>query len=141
MKAQTAVFEQVLLFGISVSIFVAAFGIFQLYQSHFASVSIIDHTRAIRDMIHNHITELTRIENLNASFTLRLPREINGEYYSIKINDTEIMVITYESRTAAISNISSLSKEYGGLYTFTGETRSNRGEIIIYKRGYNIIID
>jgi len=140
MKAQGAVFEQVLLFGISVAIFVSAFAIFQLYQAHFASTSLLDHTKAVRDVVHNHLLELTRIDSLNASFTLRLPREISGEYYSVKINNTGITVITDMSGTVAVSSLESLSEAGGGMYTFTGETGSSRGEIIIYKRGYNIIM-
>ncbi len=140
MKGQNVVFEQVLLFGISVAIFVTAFTIFQMYQAHFSSGSLSDHTRSVRDIIFSHVVEMTRIGDLNASLTVRIPRDLSGEYYSISVNDTEISVATDLTKTKAVSSIGFLSKAGGGVYTFSGETRSVRGEIIIYKRGYNIII-
>jgi len=140
MKAQSAVFEQVLLFTISVAIFIIALGIFQFYQSYFSSASLSDHTRAVRDIVYNHIAELTQIEDLNASFMLKIPKQLAGEYYTLKINNTEFSVVTQQTGIAAVSNISSLSLGYGGMYTFSGETRSSRGKIIIYKRGHNIIL-
>ncbi len=139
MKGQNLVFEQVLLFGVSVAIFVIAFGIFQLYQSYYSTTSIIDHTKAIRDTVYNHIAELTKIGSLNASFTLKIPEDLDGEYYSIKLNNTEIRVETYQSGVAAVSSMDAL-RSGTNPYSFQGETRSSRGEIIIYKRGYNIIL-
>ena len=137
MKGQSVIFEEVLLFGISVAIFIVAFAIFQMYQMNFSSDSLADHTRTVRDMVLGHIVELTRLGDLNASITLRIPREISGEYYDISINDTDIAVVTDRTKTTASYNIESISTAY----SFSGETASRRGEIIIYKRGYNIIID
>jgi hypothetical protein len=137
MKGQNAVFEQVLLFAIAVAMFVIAFGIFQMYQNYYSSTALIDHTRSIRDMINNHILELTRMEELNASLTLGIPEELSGEYYLIKINNTELRVTTDVS---GVTSASSLAALWVSGYEFFGETRSSRGEIIIYKRGYNIII-
>jgi hypothetical protein len=141
MKGQNAVFEEVLLFGISVAIFIMAFAIFSMYQNHFTSTSINDHTRAVRDIVLGHVVELTRIDDLNASFTMRIPKEIGGEHYTIYLDNNEIGVVTDLTNITVVSNIASLSTVGGGKYTFSGETTSSRGELIIYKRGYNIIID
>ncbi|UCD03132.1 MAG: hypothetical protein JSV63_00660 [Candidatus Aenigmatarchaeota archaeon] len=137
MKGQSIIFEEVLLFGISVAIFIVAFTIFQMYQMNFSSNSLSDHTRSVRDMVLGHVVELTRIGDLNASLTLRIPREMSGEYYHIYINNTNFWVITDETKTTASYSIESMSSTY----SFSGETASRMGEIIIYKRGYNIIID
>ncbi len=137
MKGQNAVFEEVLLFAIAVAIFVIAFGIFQMYQNYYSSTALIDHTKSIRDMVNNHILELTSMEELNASLTFRVPEELSGEHYLIKINNTELRVTTDFSGVSSVSSLKALSASG---YDFFGETRSSRGEIIIYKRGYNIII-
>ncbi len=141
MKAQSAVFEQVLLFGIAVAIFVAAFGIFQIYEANYESASLMDHTKAVRDMVYNHLVELTVTDKLNASLTIRIPKQMSGEYYRILLNNTELRVTSVKTGIAAVSSVSSITTADGGLYTFSGETISSKGEIIFYKRGYNIIID
>jgi hypothetical protein len=139
MKGQSAVFELVLLFGIAVAIFVIAFGIFQLYQDYYTSTALLDHTKTVKDVVYNHIVELTKFGGLNASFTLKIPEELGSEYYFIRLNDAEIRVETYDSGVAAVSSLAALSSGSNG-YSFSGETSSSRGEIIIYKRGHNIII-
>jgi hypothetical protein len=140
-KGQSRIFEHVLLFGISVAIFVACFGIFQLYQSYFSSISVNDHAMAVRDMIHTHMMELTRLENLNASIVLKIPKEISGEGYRIMLNNTDIAVITEETGVTAAARLYTISEDLYGDYSFSGEAASSKGEIIIYKRGHNIIIE
>ena len=137
MKGQNAIFEQVLLFAIAVAIFVISVGIFQMYQNYYSSTALIDHTKSIRDVVGNHILELTSMDDLNASLVFSIPEELSGEYYRVKVNDTELWVTTDSS---GVTSASSLEGLRASGYRFSGEARSSRGEIIIYKRGYNIIL-
>ena len=136
-KAQTLVFEQVLLFMISVAIFVACFGVFNLYQAHFSSISMNDQARGIRDMISAQVIQLIKFEDLNVSVKLPIPRTISGEGYFIVFNGSAINVSAPKSGVYAISDFYNLS----GRYTFLGEARSGKGKIIIYKKGYNIRLE
>lgn len=45
MKGQTRIFEEVLIFGISIAIFVTCLSIFQMYQQHFGYVALNDQVR------------------------------------------------------------------------------------------------
>jgi hypothetical protein len=135
-KGQSRIFEEVLLFGISVTIFITCFVIFDMYQSHYSFVSINDHASSVRDMIHQHIIELTRIDSMDASIVLDIPEQISGEYYHIYINDTHITIVTEESGKSFLLELRML-----GSYSFSGEAASGKGEIIIYKKGNNIIIE
>ncbi len=137
MKGQSQVFEQVLLFGIAVAIFVTCFGIFQVYQSYFSDIAANDHTMAVGDLIYDHILELSRIEGMDASTVVDIPARIKDDRYRVLINQSYITVIT-DNGAKSLTSLGLLS----GKLTFTpGETGSSKGEIIIYKRGANIIIE
>lgn len=140
MKGQSAIFEQVLLFGISVAIFVMAFAVFQVYQSHFSSVASVDHARAVRDIVYGAVMEMSRIERINSSVKLQIPERINGEGYKITLNNTAVTIRTYDTGLTVSSGIASLSRANGGAWDFSGTATSSRREIIIYKRGSNIIL-
>ncbi|MBN1896532.1 MAG: hypothetical protein JW789_02280 [Candidatus Aenigmarchaeota archaeon] len=137
MKGQSRVFEQVLLFGIGVAIFVSSFAIFQMYQTEYTLTASDDQIRGIRDLVYNHITEMTINEDLNSSIVIKIPKQIGGEGYSISVDDDDLTVRMEKSGKLASTEMTSLSM----LYSFSGETRSSGGEIIIYKRDYNIIIE
>ena len=136
-KAQTLIFEQVLLFMISVSIFVVCFGLFQLYQSHFTSVSVNDHVKAVRDMISAQVLQLVKFDHLDVSAKLKIPKRISGEIYNMMFTGSGLNVTTGQTGISATSDFYQL----GNRYTFSGNSTSSKGEIIIYKRGYNIILE
>jgi hypothetical protein len=134
-KAASLVFEQVLLFLISVVIFIACFGFFQIYQSNVYFVSANDQTKAVRDMVSSQVIELTRFEDVNSSVSMKIPKRINGESYVVLFTGRSINVTTSSGVTASMNFLS-----IDDSYRFSGETTSGKGEIIIYKRGYNIIL-
>lgn len=140
MKGQNRVFEQVLLFGISVAIFVMCFGIFQVYQAYFGGVAANDQTTAIGTSLYNHMLELSRMDDMEASTVVSIPKTIDGDRYTVSVDDDAITVAT-ESGTKSTTGLGLLSAAHSGLYTFSGEAVSSKGEIIIYKRGSNIIIE
>ena len=137
MKAQTLVFEQVLLFAISVAIFIVCLGLFQLYQTHFTSVAMNDQVKAVKDMISAQVLEITKFEGLNASVEVIIPRSVGGEGYTVFFTGTGINITTLETGITTASDFYQL----GNRYTFIGNSTSAKGEIIIYKRDYNIILE
>jgi len=134
-KGASLVFEQVLLFLVSVAIFIACFGFFQVYQANVHFITANDQTRGVMDMVSSQIIELTRFENVNSSVSLKIPKKINGESYVVLFTGRRINVTTSSGVTASMNFLS-----IDDSYRFSGETTSGKGEIIIYKRGYNIIL-
>ncbi len=136
-KAQTLIFEQVLIFMISVAIFIVCFGLFQLYQSYFTDVSANDQVKAVRDLISAQVLQLSKFEHLNVSAELKIPKKISGEGYDMLFTGSRLNVTIRETGITATSDLYQLGKRY----TFSGNSTSSKGEIIIYKRGYNIILE
>jgi hypothetical protein len=136
-NGQSLIFEQVLLFMISVAIFIVCFGLFQLYQSHFTHISLNDQVKAVRDMVSSQVLQIVKFENLNVTSKLKIPKKISGEEYRLLMTGTGLNVTTEITGITATSNFYQL----GERYSFSGETISSKGEIIIYKMGNNIIIE
>lgn len=142
MKGQTRIFEQVLLFGISIAIFVTCLSIFQMYQSHFGHVSLEDQTREVGNIIQGHLMEMSRLEAFDASIVVSVPREISGESYTVFLNDTDITIVTETTGMKYIGRLQMISDELeGSIAGLSGRATSGRGQIIIYKRGNNIILE
>lgn len=140
-KGQSRVFEQVLLFGIGVAIFIACFSFFQIYQTEYTRTSMDDQLRGVRDTLYNHILEMSLNEVINSSVVLRIPKRIGGEEYTVTVDDDDITIRTIISGKVVSMSLQMISSAHGGKYSLSGESRSSGGEIIIYKRGYNIIIE
>ncbi len=137
MKAQTLVFEQVLLFAISVAIFIVCLALFQLYQMHFTSVALNDQVKAVKELVSAQVLEIAKFEELDGFVELKIPKTVGGESYFVLFTGTGINITTLETRTTTASDFYRL----GNRYTFIGNSTSAKGEIIIYKRGYNIILE
>jgi hypothetical protein len=142
MKGQTRVFEEVLLFGISIAIFVTCLSIFQMYQNHFGYISLTDQTREIGNIVQGHLMEMARLKDLDASAVISIPMEISGESYTVSLNDTDVTILTQETGTKYIGRLQMVSSSLEGSLTgLSGQASSARGQIIIYKRGSNIILE
>ena len=135
-KAQIMIFEQVLLFLISVAIFISCFSLFSLYQNHFSFIALNDQVKAVRDVISSQVLELARFEEMNISTRLRVPKKISGERYRMEFTGPNLTIITEETRTSASADFSRIASGY----IFSGNSIRSKGEIIIYKRGNNIIL-
>ena len=137
MKGQSVIFEQVLLFMISVAIFIVCFALFQIYEDYYDYVSMNDQIKAVRDIISAQAIQMIKYKDLNVTSSLRIPRRIGGEFYYISFNGTGLNVSMATSNVAANTDFFRL----GYRYRFLGNSTSSKGEIVIYKRGNNIIIE
>lgn len=131
------IFEQVLLFMISVAIFIVCFALFQIYEDYYNFIAVNDQVKAVRDIVSAQAIQLIKYEGLNVTTSIRVPKRIGGEFYHISFNGTGLNVSMQHSNVAAISDFFRL----GDRFSFTGNSTSAKGEIIIYKRGNNIIIE
>ncbi len=133
-KAQTLVFENVLLFGIGVAIFVLCYAVFTSYQLYFSGVGNIDQMNRIKNIITSNVLFLEEKETANSSIIIRIPRKIGGQIYKIKLSNEGVNVSTSDSYV-----FSSLYILDNSLY-ISGKTTSIKGKVTIYKRGNKIII-
>lgn len=122
---------------ISVAIFIVCFALFQIYEDYYRFVALNDQIKAVRDLVSAQVIQLIKYEGVNVTTSLRVPKRINNEYYYISFTGSGLNVSTSVSKIAATSDFFRL----GDRYSFIGNSTSARGEIIIYKRGNNIIIE
>lgn len=136
-KGQTLVFEQVLLFTIGVTVFLISFALFMMYQNHYISETTRDQITQVKEYLLSNIIKLCEKEDFNSSIVLDLPQTIGNSLYRISFSP-EGLNITLEPETT----IYEFSNLYGfnETFTFKGMVISDRGKIVIYKRGNSIYI-
>ncbi|NIO20399.1 MAG: hypothetical protein GTN76_06570 [Candidatus Aenigmarchaeota archaeon] len=134
-RGQTVVFEQVLLFTISVAIFISAFALFSMYQSHYLSMTRWDQLKGVKEYMVSNIIELSEKEQFESSVVLKIPQKIGSDYYRITLSPNGLN-ISFFTGTAGYD----FSSLYGlnASYNFSGSITSDRGKVIIYKIGNSI---
>jgi uncharacterized membrane protein len=136
MKAQSLIFEHALLFTISVAIFVICFAIFNIYQSHYTSITINDQIDKVKDYIASHILKLYEKDDIDSSIILQIPRRIGDEEYKIELSNNGLNI------TTMVTGISKFSSLYniGESINLTGRVFSMGGRFMIYKKENKIIL-
>jgi len=136
-KAQSMILEQVLLFAIGVSVFVACLGIFGMYQHHFLSISTDDQLNQVTDFITSHILRLCNNGNeTNSSAILEIPQKTGNGYYEISLSNSGLRVTDSDTGASKFSPLYNLSVSM----QFSGKTVSRGGKLMIYKKADRIII-
>ncbi len=135
-KAQTMIFEQVILFGIGVTIFITCFAIFNIYQEYFVSTSLNDQLGETRDWISSNILILTENPYANMTVILDVPKTIGGEEYEISLDDDGLTLQSIVTKTVKRSSLFNLTDQF----KFSGSVSSSERRFVIYKKGNEIII-
>ena len=138
LKGQINVFEQVMLFLISVLIFLACLMAFSSYQQYFISTGNSDQLVLVRDYIAYSIIKASEAGNETESYTtLYIPKVIGSETYIIRLSPAGLtldMPFSKETKSTNLYGIGS-SMELG-----TSDVSSSYGRVILYKDGNKIII-
>jgi hypothetical protein len=136
LSGQSLIFEQVMLFGIGVAIFVVLFAVFTIYQHYFASVNLHNQLDEVNDVVVLNIIKLVEKDNVTAHVIVDIPRRIGDEGYEIVLSDRGLNV------TSLLTGVSKSSSLYGlnESYNLTGSVMSIFGRIIIYKKENKIIL-
>lgn len=136
LSGQSLIFEQVLLFGIGVGIFVALFAVFTVYQNYFTSVNLHNQLDEVKDVVVLKIIKLIEKENVTTHMVVDIPRRISDEGYEIVLSNNGLDV------TSLLTGVSKSSSLYGlnESYNLTGSVMSIFGRIIIYKKENKIIL-
>ena len=136
-KGQSLIFEQVLLFGISVALFVVMFAVFTIYQGYFLSVGGDNQLDEVKEWVSGNILKLAE-KDANSSVTIPIPRTIESEAYVITadfLGPNPGLKIKHPSKTKT-SSLYSLNT----YFSISGSVASVGGKIIIKKENNQIII-
>jgi hypothetical protein len=136
-KGQILAFEQVLLFSFGVTILILSFALFIMYQNYYISETAQDQLMQVKEYVLSHVIKLCEKEDLESFIALSIPKMIGNSMYRIRLTDIGLN-LTLEPE----GGINEFSKLYGfnETFTFSGMVISDRGKIVIYKKGNSIII-
>lgn len=130
MKAQSLIFEQVMLFAVGIFIFIVCFAIFTAYQSHFLSVSVNDQLEEVRNAIVFNILKLSEKDDMVESIiTLPIPKNVGSEGYKVELSENGLNVTAFFSGISKFSNLYGLNESF----ELNGKAMSTNGRVIIYK--------
>lgn len=146
MKSQTAVFEQVLMFTIGVSIFIIYLAVFNIYQNYYIDASSNDQLTEVKSLITSHIEKMILLDEpfirgatdntVNATYLITIPRHIGNQIYKIDLSNEGINISSIGTRASKSSSLLNLNETY----TFNGRVISGSGKLTIIKRGTEIKI-
>ena len=136
-KGQTLAFEQVLLFSIGVVVLISSFALFMMYQRFYITETGQDQLTQVKEFVLSNIVKLCEKTDFQSSVVLSVPKRIGNRIYRISLSDSGLN-LTLEPE----GEINDYSTLYGlnETFTFSGMVISERGKVLIYKKGNSIII-
>ncbi len=139
MKAQSMVFERVMLFSIGVIIFVISFAVFASYDDFFVSSSMENQLSTLGNHISYSILRVAEKEdNAEAKLHVDIPPRIGNEPYYIVLAGNGLNITTAVTHETRFFNVYGLNESYslGGERILSTKTDS----VMIYKKGKRIIL-
>lgn len=135
-KSQAIIFENVLIFTISIAIFIVLFAVFTIYQSYFTYVTVDDQLTQMTSYLASHVLMLAEKGETNTTSTILVPKTIGGEPYEIELKeDGNIEVSTLNTQATRRAYLYNLPFEF-----VQKKVPSARGKITLKKTGNQIII-
>ena len=135
MKAQGAIFEQVMLFVMVVTIFIMYFAVFNIYEGYFMSVGTNDQMTQMKNYISSGILRVaSREDAVESSITLKIPKKIGNRAYIIKLSNKGLNITCPSMGISKHSELYNINESMG----LSGDVMSLGGKVIIYKKGNEI---
>lgn len=135
-KGVTMIFEQVILFAISVSIFLVLFAVFTVYQNSYVSLGTENQLDEAKEWISAHILKISQKKNATASIIIPIPRRIGDAVYEVSLSQEGLNVTNLLTNATKSSTLYNL----GESFTLSGKVISIKGKITIKKENSTIII-
>ena len=135
-KGQSLIFEQVLLFAISVTIFLVSFAVFNIYQNFYISVNSVNHLDGAKEWISANILKVAEKGNATSLLIIPIPRTIGDAVYEVKLVPTGLSVRNLLTGATENSTLYTLNQSFA----LSGAVTSIKGKITIKKEGNQIII-
>ena len=135
-KAQTPIFESVILFATGVLIFIIFVSVFNIYQEFFLSVTMRDQLEEVNSFVTSNILQIA-LKDVDSIITIQIPKTVGTEGYIINITGDGINITTIDTQASSFSSLFNLSERFN----ISGDRIiSKRGRIIINKQGDRIIL-
>jgi len=136
-KGQVLILEQIVLFGMGVTIFVACFAAFSVYQSHFSAVAANDQLVETKDAVVSNILKLYQKDASESTIKMDIPENIAGSPYIIHLGEGGLDITIQSPEELSIhSSVFNLAEKVD----FSGSVTSTSGRLMIYKKGNEIIL-
>lgn len=136
-KGVSLIFEQVMLFMISIMIFISCFSIFRSYEMYFTDSITAEQLEGVSELIVSNIMTFSQRVDTNSTIKMTVPVYVGKEHYSINLTQRGLNLTAIDSGKNVFSPLSSINQTFslaGGFSTMHGN------EFLIYKRGNQIII-
>ena len=137
-KGATLAFEQVMLFMIGISIFLASMFIFKSYEAYYTETISRDQMMDVTDLVASNIITFSFRTGTNGSTWVSVPSEIGGEAYYIELRQDGLNVSSLTGRREVFRGLSTINQTYGLSGRFS--TAGGRSQFQIFKNGDQIII-
>lgn len=136
-KGQILVFEQVLLFSLGIVILLSSFALFYMYQNYYITETTQDQLAQVKEYLLSNIIQLCEKNDLESQIVAPVPKMIGNSFYRVSLSNSGLNVtLEPEGQANQFSTLYGLNETF----SFSGMVISDRGEIVIYKRGDSIII-
>jgi len=139
MKGQSSIFEEIILFGISVFIFITLFFVFNSFQAQSLKTTGNDMIEEISNYIISTIVEISAVDG-DYSVIISIPERINNQPYIIVLNDTGYTLKVEPDGPVYSSNIYGIQNS-GGIEIEDNTIASISKKMMIYKRAGKIGIN
>ena len=136
-KGVSVVLEQVMLFMISVFVFIACFSAFSSYEFYFTDSISRNQLDEVSGWVVSSIVGFSEDAGINTTIVLTVPGTIGGERYIINLTQEGLNITTLDRGMNSFTPLSRINKTYsldGAFSTVHGS------EFLIYKRENQIII-
>ncbi len=136
-KGVSVIFEQVMLFLIGITIFLACFSIFRTYEDTFRYTIVMDQIEQVNEMVVSNIIGLSRRADTNTTLRVSVPVTIGEESYVINLTQEGLNLTTSVTGRSFFSPMAGINRSIalGGAFSTV-----HGSEFVIYKRGSQIII-
>ena len=142
-KGQTTIFESVVLFAVSVIIFIVLISIFGIYQNFYLSSNIIDQLEEVNTFLTSNILFLAE-KDADSIVTVEIPKTIGTYDYEIRVvravdgaDNDGLNISVLATGQSSFTTLFNLTERYN----VSGERiLSRRGRVIINKQRNRIIL-
>lgn len=134
-KGQSQVVEQVILFGVGISIAFGFLAAFETFGQDVKDRALEEQMELQADLVSSHVAQLIQT-GADGTLQFSLPPTIAGESYSIQMTDQGIAV--------QVTDQTFLSQNLNGLearYNLSGRVSSDRDTAVINIDSYNVVLE
>ena len=132
-KGQVIVFEQVMLFAISVTLFLVSISVFSVYQNYYLDVGTENQLDEVKEWVASSILRVAINDQAESTVIIHIPREIGGAVYSVQLTEDQLVIRNLLTDQITTAYLYGLSESYQ-FDTQSNPVTSNKGKLTIVKK-------